>query len=186
MFKAVFGIFSTSSLILAAGASSTIGVAKSSSDFLLDGAAVYSNATVFDGSSIETQAAPSVVRLSNSELTVLPSSKATLHADRVTVEKGAIISRNQIVDAGNLHIAPSSNASLLRIEVVNANLVLVTAAQGAGEVRDSSGKVIASLPPGSARSFTRNAQGGTSVGVAPVDPIVKRPVTLIALPKSAS
>jgi hypothetical protein len=185
MYKTIFGIFAASSWMLAAGPTASLGVAKSSGNFMLDGAAVYSNATIFDGSVIATQDASSVIRLSNAEVTLLPNSQATMHAGHITVEKGAILSRNQVVEAGNLNVTPASKAALVRVEILNANVVNVSTSGGAGDVRDSSGKVT-SVSAGGSLSFNRNPDGRTTVGPFAISPIQKRPADLLILPKPVS
>jgi hypothetical protein len=101
------------------------------------------------------------------------------------VEKGSVLTRNQVVESGNLHIAPSSSAARLRIEVLNVNRVAVSASGGQGVVSEGGG-VIATLQNGAALSFTRNPEGRTVVGPFSVTQIGQKPVVLLSLPTPVS
>jgi hypothetical protein len=140
--------------------SSAIGIVTASGHFVLDRSQVWGNATVFEGSTIETGAASSQIVLRNGvKLQLARDSRARILADRVVVEKGiGQVSATDTfeVNASNLRIHSTGR---LRVNV--GQNVEVASLIGSARVSSASGKLLAAIPAGRSMSFAPQAANGT-------------------------
>lgn len=139
-----------------AAAASSIGFARSSGEFLVDGASVRGNSTVFEGTLIETAAARSIIQLACAQITLAPQSRLRVYRDRALLEKGT----GSIKDGGHytmvaatLRVASSAPASIVQLELKSPLALTVAARGGPAEVRNASDILTASVASGAALSF---------------------------------
>jgi hypothetical protein len=144
----------------AIAASPGIGIVTASGHFTLDKAQVWGNATVFDGSVIETGAASSEVSLrSGAKLQLAKDSRARISFGRVVLEKGiGQISAPESfeVNAANLRIHIDGR---LRVDMLNG--VQIASLLGSARVSSASGILLAAIPAGRAMNFSQEAANGT-------------------------
>jgi hypothetical protein len=149
---------------IAFAGSSPIGIVTASGHFMLDRSQVWGNATVFEGSTIETGAASSQIALRNGvKLQLARDSRARILADRVVMEKGIgqvsapyRIDDTFEVNAANLRIHSSGR---LRVNV--GQNVEVASLIGSARVASASGMLLAAIPAGRSMSFAPQAANGT-------------------------
>ncbi len=132
-----------------------IGTVMSNGEFRLDHARVTSNATLFDGSLLETGDTPSRLRLTNGASVLLASdTRARVRRDRLELEAGGgEVAGRYPIQARRLRIEPDSDAARLRVRLAGDNALQVAALAGSLRVFDSRGVHIANLPAGVALQF---------------------------------
>jgi hypothetical protein len=144
----------------AIAASPGIGIVTASGHFTLDKAQVWGNATVFDGSVIETGAASSEISLrSGAKLQLAKDSRARISFGRVVMEKGiGQISAPESfeVNAANLRIHTDGR---LRVDVTDG--VRIASLAGSARVSSASGVALAAIPAGRAMNFSQESANGT-------------------------
>jgi hypothetical protein len=155
-------IISLSVLIsaIAAAASPAIGIVTASGHFTLDRSQVWGNATVFEGSVVETGSASSAIELHNgAKLQLAKNSRARIESDRLIVEKGI----GQItapalfeVNAANLRIHSAG-----RMRVTVGENVLIASLSGITRVSSASGMLLAAIPAGRSMNFEPQSANGT-------------------------
>lgn len=141
-------------------ASSTIGVAMTNGNFVLDRSTVVGNANVFDGSVIETGKAVSDLTLSNGlKVRLGTDSRGQVFLDRLVLEKGAgqVTGGRYVVEAGRLRVIASNSATTARVAFGTRNIVEVAAIGGAVRVITGEGTPVANIAAGGALSFTNQA-----------------------------
>ncbi len=147
-------------IILAA--SPVIGTVMTKGSFRVDNATVNGNATLFEGSTLETyDAASSVALSSGAKLWLAASSRGKLYGDRLVLEKG----QTQLdqatafrLEALGLTIQPERATSTGRVSVQGPARVEVAALTGGFRVLNSRGQLVANLAAGSALAFEPQAQ----------------------------
>jgi hypothetical protein len=143
------GLFVVAGCIFSLSAASpSIGVIRSSGEFRVDGAAVRGNATLFEGSLVETAGARSMIRIDGAQITLLPQSRVTVFRDHV--------------QAGALRISSSAKGSVVEVQTAQSGRVDIAAATGVAEVRDSAGTLVAVVRPGLALDLNPPQGGATS------------------------
>ncbi len=144
----------------AIAATPAIGIVTASGHFTLDRSQVWGNATVFDGSVIETAGASSEIALrSGAKLQLAKDSRARISSGRVVMEKGVgQISAPESfeVNAANLRIHTGGR---LRVDLGDG--VQVSALLGGARVSSASGMLLAVIPAGRAMTFSPQAANGT-------------------------
>ena len=166
MLKYFVPLFATGSLVFASATSPSIGLVKSTGDFRIDGSAVHGNATVVEGTLVETTAARSVIQLADAQITLAPDSRARFYRDHTVLEKGSGSVKDgarHVIEADTLRIAPSARDSVVQIEITDPSRITVGVRGGSAEVRNSSGILTASLRPGMALAFDSRAIATTAV-----------------------
>ncbi len=153
-------------LTAALAAPAVIGTATASGSFFLDRAAVHGNATVLDGTLLETVSSPSLVRLDHGARVQLDSaSRARVFANRVVLEKGVseVAGSNRLqLEAGSLRILPEDNGTATRVSMAKPGTVTVAAVDGNWRVTTAQGLLLARLSPGSALEFQPQAAGASA------------------------
>ncbi|MGA2578103.1 MAG: hypothetical protein ABSH24_18965 [Bryobacteraceae bacterium] len=127
----------------------SIGVVKSTGDFQLDGSTVSGNATLFEGSTVQTAAAQSKIQLSSgAEIVLAPNSRAQVYKSHL--------------EAATLRISPTGTHAVAEIVAQDGNHVSVSATQGLVDVRNGAGVLVAVVHPGLALAFTAQTGGATT------------------------
>jgi hypothetical protein len=144
----------------AIAASPAIGIVTASGHFTLDRSQVWGNATVFEGSVIETSTASSEIALRNgAKLQLAKDSRARILSDRVVMEKGigqVFAPESFEVNASNLRIHTSG-----RLRVSMTDGIEVAALMGSTRVSSASGILLAAIPAGRSMSFSPQSANGT-------------------------
>jgi hypothetical protein len=144
----------------AVAASPAIGIVTASGHFTLDRSQVWGNATVFEGSVIETGSASSEIALrSGAKLQLAKDSRARILSDRIVMEKGI----GQVsgpasfeVNAANLRIHTDGR---LRVNIGDG--VQIASLSGSTRVSSASGMLLAAIPAGRTMNFTPQAANGS-------------------------
>jgi hypothetical protein len=123
----------------------------------VDGYMVKGDATLFDGTVVETGQASAALRLDKGvEIKLSTSSRGTLHRDRLVLQQGTseLASSNTFqLEANGLRVTPSEPNSRGLVSVSGANTVEVAALTGGFRVTDAHGLLLARIRPGNALSF---------------------------------
>jgi hypothetical protein len=144
----------------------SIGVVRSNGEFQVDGSTVRGNATVFEGSTVQTTGARSKIRLSDgAEIVLAPGSRVQLYRDRTVLQQGAQQvnnSQKHPIEAASLRISPADSRTVAEIVANDSTHVSVAAQEGSVDVRNSAGVLIASVRPGLALAFDMQAAGAAT------------------------
>lgn len=144
-----------------------IGFAVSSGGYSVAGAKVRGNATVFEGSVLETDATVSRVHLNNgSNVTLGPASRASIFESKVVLERGNSqlrMSPGFAAEAEHLVVTGGAGASAARLDVKQGGLLEVASLNGVLEVKNSGGVLLAYVPAGSAMEFGPSAEDASSI-----------------------
>jgi len=148
-------------------ATGAIGTAATTGEFLLDGAEVRGNASVLDGSLVQTTTG--AVRLTlkdGAEVDLANGSQGKIYRDRVVLEQGASQSRGLPVDIQGVRVSPAK-AGKVRIGTDGARRFEVTAVNGTASVRNPQGVLIAEVPKGESLAFAfQDTNTGAGAGAA--------------------
>ena len=149
------------SFLSAAGAwagSSSIGMITSGGAMSLNRSEVWGNATLFDGSSIETQKASGDAALSDGvRIQFGAQSRATVWRNHAALDRGIaqVTARSPYeIDSGGIKVKAESGSRML---LKAGAQVEVTALAGMAQVRDRDGTLLASIAPGRTLSFAFQA-----------------------------
>jgi hypothetical protein len=141
-------------------ASSILGVATTNGNFWLDHSQVAGNATVFDGSVIETGKDMSDVLLAGGlKVRLGAESRGQVFAGRLRLQQGAgqVSGSKYLVEARGLRVLPVSSGAMVRVALGPKNLVEVAAVTGSFHVETAAGIRVANMSAGAALSFTEQA-----------------------------
>jgi hypothetical protein len=135
----------------------SIGTASARGEMRVDSYLVKGNATLFDGSVVETGQASADLRLGKLvEITMAKDSRGTLYRDRLVMQQGMTelaASREFQLQANGLHITPREPNSRGLVSLSTGKTVQVAAITGSLDVTNDRGVLLASLRPGLALSF---------------------------------
>jgi hypothetical protein len=127
----------------------------------VDSYMVRGNATLFDGSVVETGQASAVLRLENgARIAMETSSRGVLHRDRFVLQRGTselTASTSFQIEANGLHFTPSHANSRGVISITSGDTVEVAALTGSFGVTDDLGFLLANVSPGRSMSFAIQA-----------------------------
>jgi len=110
-------------LTLGQAAGPALGVAIANGAFRVDGSTVSSNATLFGGATIETDAASSRLQLnSGARIELAPGSRAKVFDDHLTLESGLgeLASKDYRIEARTLRIEADGPYSVARVKIEGA------------------------------------------------------------------
>jgi hypothetical protein len=151
---------------VAFGASPSIGLAVANGSFQLDNSKVYGNATLFDGSLIQTAAVSSDLTLGNgARLRLGTESQARIHSDRIVLEKGQTeiaSATGYSIEALGLRAAPDSPQSRLVVTYGGPASIQVAALSGSARISGANGVLIANVPAGTALDLNPQAAGAAT------------------------
>src|SRR5689334_20766628 len=135
-----------------------IGVAVANGSFQVNHTRVAGNATLFDGSTIETADSASQIRLDGgAQVRLAAGSRAQVFQNKLILESG--FSQMEAgpgyeVEARTLHIAAVSPATVSRIRMsADGKVEAVAAMEGTLKVRNSMGLLVANVPSGASVDF---------------------------------
>lgn len=151
---------------VAGAASPVIGTAVTKGSFRVDHATVAGNATLFEGSLLETDRAASSLALSGgARLWLAAASGARVFGDRLVLEKGQAQLDNAPgfhLEALGLKIQPERSASAGRVAIQNGRRVEVAARSGGFRVLNARGQLVATVAAGAALAFEPQAGQGNA------------------------
>jgi len=143
-----------------------IGTAVAHGSLRVDGASVLHNATLFDGSVVETGSATATMRLGKGpEVRLAENSRGTLYCDRLVLEKGSgelTSAKGFVVEANGLRVMPGEALSDGVIALKSDHSVEVAALAGDLRVTTSEGFILASLRPGRSMNFAQQDAGAAA------------------------
>lgn len=145
----------------------SIGTANARGDLRVDSYLVKGNATLFDGSTVETGLATADLRLEKgTQITMASGSLGTLYRDHLVLQRGesevAANSSFQLQAVG-LHVTPIEPNSRGVVRLVQSNTIEVAALNGSFGVANAQGILLASVRPGRPLSFAMQASTGSTV-----------------------
>ena len=154
----------TSAAVLSASAP-VVGIASSQGGVTLDNAKVSGNASVFDGSTLQTEGFSRIHMNNGTRLDLAAGSRATVFANHVSLENGMSEVQSSSgfeVDTRTLMIRGAEASSIARVKVADNNkMVYVTALNGHVNVLNREGLLVARVAPGMPLSFIPQAAGAS-------------------------
>ncbi len=139
-----------SGVALMSAATPSIGIAMSQGNILIDSSTTAGNATIFNGSTLETQSAGSQVRLNGgAQLRLASDSRGKVFSDHVDLQKGSASIKGYSANANGLNVRADGKASA-EISVRDKGEVQIAALTGNVHVFDAAGFNIANLEQGRA------------------------------------
>jgi hypothetical protein len=151
----------------------SIGTASARGDMRVDSYVVKGNATLFDGSVVETGQATVDMRLDKgTQITMSTSSRGTLYRDRLVLQQGKSMlaaSSSFQLEANGLHVTPNTPNSRGVVSLKAGNTVEVAALSGSFGVTNDHGVLVASVPSGHVVSFAMQTGGNVQAGGSPTE-----------------
>jgi len=142
----------------------SIGTASARGDMRVDSYMVKGNATLFDGSVVETGQATADLRLDKgTEITMATHSRGLLYRDRLVLQQGEselAASSSFQLEANGLRVTSNEPNSRGVVSLEPGNTVEVAALNGSFGVTNDHGVLLANVHPGRVVSFAMQA-GGT-------------------------
>ena len=139
----------------------SIGTASARGDMRVDSYLVKGNATLFDGSVVETGQATANLRLNKgTEITMSTASRGTLHSDRLVLQQGEselAASSSFQLEANGLRVTPNEPNSRGVVSLKAGNTVEVASLNGSFGVTTDHGVLLANVRPGRVVSFAMKA-----------------------------
>ena len=150
----------------AAAVTPSIGTASARGDVQVDNYAVQGNATLFNGSVVQTGQASADVRLaSGADITMANHSRGTLYQNRIILQQGASevkASSPFQLEAYGLRVVPNTPHSSGVITLRPGHTVEVSALTGGFGVKNDQGVLLASVHPGAPLNFAIQAATGST------------------------
>lgn len=127
-----------------------IGIAMSEGNILINSSKAAGNATLFDGSTLETQSAASQVRLNGgARLRLASDSRGTVFSDHVDLQRGSARISGYSANASGLSVRADGDASA-SVSMREQGFVQIAALLGNVHVYNAAGINVANLLPGRA------------------------------------
>lgn len=150
----------------------SIGTASARGEMRVDSYVVKGNATLFDGTVVETGQATADLRMDKGTLiTMSTSSRGTLYRDRLVLQQGESMlaaSSSFQLEANGLHVTPKMQNSLGVVSLKEGNRVEVAALHGSFGVTNDHGVLVASVPAGHAALISMQTGGETPTAYSSV------------------
>lgn len=150
----------------ASAGTTVLGTASVRGDMRVDGYAVKGDATVFNGSVVETGNASANLRMGHGvDITISKSSRGTIYRDHFVLQRGETeltAPASFELEANGLHVAANKPNSVAVVGLTPTNAVQVAALAGSVEVRDGHGILLSNVLPGRPLSFAMQAQANSS------------------------
>jgi hypothetical protein len=149
-------------LSYAAAGTVSIGTASARGEMRVDNYLVNGNATLFDGSVVETGKATADLRLSKgTEITMSTGSRGTLYSDHLVLQQGesevAAASIPFQLEVNGLRVIPNDPSSRGVVSLKPGSTVEVASLNGSFGVTNGHGIVLANVRPGRVISFAMQA-----------------------------
>lgn len=154
-----------------------IGTVNARGDLRVDGYPVKGNATLFDGTVVETHEASAAIHLkSGAEIKLSTNSRGLLYHDRLVLQRGAseMTPSNGIVfEARGLQVTQSGPNAKGTISIGESDTVAVAALSGQFRVSNGSGQLLAKVDPGKPLSFATPSEQDSQLPTAamPTGPV---------------
>ncbi len=146
----------------------SIGTASARGDLRVDHYNVKGNATLFDGSVIETDLASADLRLNKgTEITLAAASRGTLYKDHIVLQQGQselASSGSFQVQANGIRVVPTGSYARGVVSMMPGKTVEVSSIDGNLKVSDDHGITLANIMPGQSLSFAMQAQAAANSG----------------------
>jgi len=146
----------------------TIGTASASGDMRVDGYSVANNATLFDGTVVETASTTATLRLEKGiTVTLAPGSRGTMFRGHFALEKGASqveASAPFDIEINGLHITPGQPHSRAMVTMNGDNAVSIAGLAGQFNVTGEFGKTLGSVAAGKTVSLAMTPAAGSAGG----------------------
>lgn len=140
-----------------------IGTVAAGGSFRVDDATVAGNATLFEGTTVETERSPSALVLASGvRLSLGAESKGRVFSDRLVLERGSGEIQRAAgfrVEARGLTVRTESGAGSARVALAGGAHVQVAALTGSVRVQNTQGLLVAAIRPGHALEFAFQASG---------------------------
>ena len=150
-------------LSYAAAGTVSIGTASARGDMRVDSYLVNGNATLFDGSVVETGQASVDLRLGKgTEITMSTASRGTVYNDRLVLQRGQselTASSSFQLEANGLRVTPNEPNSRGVVSLMTGNTVEVASLNGSFGVTNDQGVLLANVRPGRMVSFAMEGGG---------------------------
>lgn len=150
----------------AAAGTTSIGTISAQGSIHVDGYAVNGNATLFDGSVIETGSASASLRVDRDvRITMATDSRGALFRNRLVLQQGSTelsLPANFQIEASGLRLSAAVPASRAMVTVNPPGAVEVAALSGGVEVSNAKGFLLARVLPGHSMSFSMATASSTS------------------------
>lgn len=148
-------------LSYAAAGTVSIGTASVRGDMRVDNYVVKGNATLFNGSVVETDQATASLRLDKgTQITLSTKSRGTMYSDHAVLQQGetqVIASNSFQLQAGPVHVFPNLPNSVGIVTLKPNNSVEVASLSGSFGVSSNNGIMLANVHPGRVVSFAMDA-----------------------------
>lgn len=152
----------SASLGVLSAATTGIGVAMSEGNIVINSASTAGNATVFNGSTVETQSAASQVRLKDgAQLRLASDSKGTVYSDHIDLQKGSARITGYAANASGLSVRAEGKSSA-SVSVRDQGVVEIAALTGDVHVFNAAGFNVANLVPGRALDLRAQDAGASA------------------------
>jgi hypothetical protein len=152
-------------LSYAAAGTVSIGTASVRGDMRVDNYLVKGNATLFNGSVVETDQATANLRLNKgAQITLSTNSRGTMYSDHAVLQQGetqVIASNSFQLQAGAVHVFPNQPNSVGIVTLKPGNTVEVASLTGSFGVSSNNGIMLANVHPGRTVSFAMQAAGAS-------------------------
>ena len=146
----------------------SIGTASARGDLRVDHYNVKGNATLFDGSVVETNLASADLRLNKgTEITMAAASRGTLYKDRIVLQQGQTeltSSGPYQVQANGIRVVPAGSYARGIVSMMPGKTVEVSSIDGNLKVSDGNGITLANIMPGQSLAFAMQAQAAPDSG----------------------
>jgi len=150
-------------LSYAAAGTVSIGTASARGDMRVDSYLIKGNATLFDGSVVETGQASVDLRLGKgTEITMATASRGTVYNDRLVLQQGQselTASRSFQLEANGLRVTPNEPNSRGVVSLLAGNTVEVASLNGSFGVTNDQGVLLANVRTGRMVSFAMEGGG---------------------------
>lgn len=163
--QAVLSVALAANLSFVSAATPAIGVAFSNGTLLINNANAVGNASLFDGSTVETSGEASRLHLkSGADVQMGSESRGKVFADRTVLEKGMMelkTTGKYGIEAKSLQITGTDSDAMAKVSI-HGKTVQVASLSGHVQVASAAGVVVANIAPGMAFDFTPQDQGATA------------------------
>jgi len=160
--KTVLALTFCSSVTLLSAATPGIGIAMSEGNIYINDAKAAGNATISNGSTLETDRATSQVRLNGgAQLRLSTSSRGTIFADHIDLQKGSARIAGYSANANGLSVRADGSSSAT-VSMRDQGVVQVAALTGNVHVFNAAGLNVANLVPGRALDLKPQDAGASA------------------------
>jgi hypothetical protein len=163
--QAVIAAALTANWPIVSGATPAIGVAFSNGTLLINNASTVGNASVFDGSTVETNGTASRLHLkTGADVQMSAESRGKVFSNRMVLEKGVMelkTAGKYGIEARSLQITGTDASAMAKVSI-HGTTVQVASLAGHVQVASAAGIVVANIAPGMAFDFTPQDQGATA------------------------